>query len=120
MDIDPAQRRSGPAWRQFLHAQAAGILTVDLLLVDTVLLRRLYVLVHQARHQPDAPRWCDLEPRRPVDGQQARNLALSFDERFADIRFLIRDRGSNFTGPSTPSSRPPAPGFCAVLPRLRV
>jgi len=29
--------------------------------------------------------------------QQARNLALGLDERFADIRFLIRDRGSNFT-----------------------
>jgi putative transposase len=29
--------------------------------------------------------------------QQARNLALSLDERFGDIRFLIRDRGSNFT-----------------------
>src|ERR1035437_8517537 len=24
--IDPAPRRSGPAWRQFLHAQTAGIL----------------------------------------------------------------------------------------------
>ena len=29
--------------------------------------------------------------------QQARNLALGLDERFADIKFLIRDRGSNFT-----------------------
>ena len=29
--------------------------------------------------------------------QQARNLALSLDERFGDMRFLIRDRGSNFT-----------------------
>jgi transposase InsO family protein len=29
--------------------------------------------------------------------QQARNLALSLDQRFAGIRFLIRDRGSNFT-----------------------
>jgi putative transposase len=29
--------------------------------------------------------------------QQARNLALTLDQRFADIRFLIRDRGSNFT-----------------------
>jgi transposase InsO family protein len=29
--------------------------------------------------------------------QQARNLALSLDERFEAIRFLIRDRGSNFT-----------------------
>jgi putative transposase len=29
--------------------------------------------------------------------QQARNLALSLGERFEDVKFLIRDRGSNFT-----------------------
>ena len=29
--------------------------------------------------------------------QQARNLALTLGERFEDIRFLIRDRGSSFT-----------------------
>jgi transposase len=37
--IDPAPRRSGPTWRQFLAAQAAGILAVDFLHVDTVLLK---------------------------------------------------------------------------------
>jgi putative transposase len=29
--------------------------------------------------------------------QQARNLALSLAERFEEIKFLIRDHGSNFT-----------------------
>jgi hypothetical protein len=43
--IDPAPRRSGPAWRQFLHAQAAGILAAGFLHVDTALLKRIYVLV---------------------------------------------------------------------------
>jgi hypothetical protein len=43
--ISPAPRRAGPTWRQFLHALAAGILAVDFLHVDTVLLKRLYILV---------------------------------------------------------------------------
>ena len=43
--VDPAPLRSGPTWRQFLHAQAAGILAVDFLHVDTVLLNRLYVIL---------------------------------------------------------------------------
>ena len=43
--IDPAPRGSGPTCWQFMHAQAAGILAVDFFHVDTVLLKRLYVLV---------------------------------------------------------------------------
>jgi hypothetical protein len=42
--IDPAPRRSGPACRQFLTAQAHAIIACDFLVVETVLLQRLYVL----------------------------------------------------------------------------
>ena len=96
--IDPAPRRSGPTWRQFLHAQAAGILAVDFLHVDTVLLKRLYVLVfieHGTRRMHLGG--VTAHPTGAWTVQQARNLALDLDERFEDFRFLIRDRGSNFT-----------------------
>jgi hypothetical protein len=43
--IDPAPRRSGPTWRQFLTTQAHAIRAVDFTHVDTVFLRRLNVLV---------------------------------------------------------------------------
>jgi transposase InsO family protein len=96
--IDPAPRRSGPTWRQFLHAQAAGIVAVDFLHADTMLLNRLYVLVfieHGTRRMHLGG--VTAHPTGEWTVQQARNLALTLDERFEDIRFLIRDRGSNFT-----------------------
>jgi putative transposase len=114
--IDPAPRRSGQTWRQFPAAQAAGILAVDFLHVDTVLLKRLYVLVfieHGTRriHLGGVT----AHPAGDWTAQQVRNLALTMGDRFEDIRFLIRDRGSNFTAPSGP----PAPGSCSRPSRLR-
>jgi hypothetical protein len=43
--FDPAPRRAGPTWKQFLTAQARGILAVDFVHVDTVFLRRIYALI---------------------------------------------------------------------------
>jgi hypothetical protein len=42
--LDPAPRRNGPTWSQFLKAQAEGIWACDLFHVDTVFLKRIYVL----------------------------------------------------------------------------
>jgi putative transposase len=95
--IDPAPRRSGPTWRQFLAGR-------------------------RDRHgRPSCTRapccqsactcWCSsstaaagctlaASPRTPpASGPCSRpaTLALTLGERFADIRFLLRDRGPNFT-----------------------
>jgi putative transposase len=43
--LGPAPRRTGPTWKQFLTAQAHGILAADFVHVDTVLLRRIYALI---------------------------------------------------------------------------
>ena len=96
--IGPAPRRSGPTWRQFLAAQAGGILAVDFLHVDTVLLKRLYVLVfieHGTRRMHLGG--VTAHPTGDWTAQQARNLAVSLGDRFEDIKFLVRARGSNFT-----------------------
>jgi putative transposase len=42
--LGPAPRRSGLSWREFLRAQAASIVACDFFTVETVLLRRFYVL----------------------------------------------------------------------------
>ena len=95
--IDPAPRRSGPAWRQFLSGQAAGVVAADFLHAGTVLLKRMYALVftgHGTRRMHLGG--VTAHPTGDWTVQQARNLAFTLGAQFEDIRFLLRDRGSNF------------------------
>src|ERR1039457_6374569 len=94
--LGPAPRRSGPTWSTFLREQAHGVLACDFFSVETVWLRRLYVLffielgsrrVHLAG--------ITTSPNGAWVTQQARNLTMSQD--LAQTRLLIRDRDTKFT-----------------------
>src|SRR5664279_3871881 len=96
--LNPAPRRTGPTWTEFLRSQAAGIWATDFFTVETIGLKTLYVLffielstrrVHLAgvTAHPDSA-WVT---------QQARNLAI--EERLSHVRFLLRDRDAKFPGP---------------------
>jgi putative transposase len=96
--LEPAPRRGGPSWREFLQSQASSIIACDFLTVETILLRRLYVLFfisHGTRRVWLAG--CTRNPTGEWVTQQARNLGLDFSE--SGMRFLIRDRDSKYSAP---------------------
>lgn len=97
--LDPAPRRSGPTWGQFLKAQAEGILACDLFCVDTVFGKRIYLLFF-IEHATRAVHVVGVttNPTGAWAAQQARNLLMDLRERAEHITFLIRDRDTKFTG----------------------
>jgi putative transposase len=95
--LESAPRRGGPSWREFLSSQASSIVVCDFFTVETILLRRFYVLffiAHAGRRVRLAGR--TRNPTGQWVTQQARILGLDFSD--SGVRFLIRDRDSKYTG----------------------
>ncbi|WP_370219078.1 integrase core domain-containing protein [Kitasatospora sp. GAS1066B] len=96
--VDPAPRRGGPTWREFLAAQAEGVIACDFVHIDLVDLRRVYALVfleHGTRRLHITG--VTAHPPGPWAVQQARNLAVELGIRLDSLHFLIRDRDAKYT-----------------------
>ncbi len=96
--IGPAQGRTGPTWSQFLRSQAEAILACDFFTVDLLDGTQAYVLAvieHATRRIRILG--ITLHPTGEWTTQQARNLLIDLDPEADRVKFMIRDRGSNFT-----------------------
>jgi len=98
--VPPVPERDRLSWRSFLRQQAATTLACDFLSVDTVLLRRLHVLVFicigSRRIEYMA---CTSNPDGVWMLQQARNLLIDLDDQQPRPRprLLIHDRDAKFS-----------------------
>jgi putative transposase len=95
--LGPVGKRRGPTWREFLRSQAASVIAVDFFTVDTVWLRRLYVLffIELASRRVHVA-GCTAHPDAEWVTQQARQVTWTLSQP-QTVRFLIRDRDRKFT-----------------------
>jgi hypothetical protein len=95
--IDRAPRRTGPTWSQFLRSQAEAILASDFFTADLLDGSQAYVLA-VIEHATGAPHpRSHLHPTGEWAAQQASNLIMYLGEQAHRVKFMIRDRSSNFT-----------------------
>jgi transposase InsO family protein len=96
--LAPAPRRAGPTWTEFLRAQAKGIIATDFFTVDTVVLRRYYLLfVIEIERRVVHLLGVTANPNGLWVAQVARNLAGDLQDPRRRVRFLIRDHDAKFT-----------------------
>ena len=96
--INPAPRRYGPTWSQFLRSQAESILACDFFTAELLDGTQAYVLA-VIEHATRRIRILGItqHPTGAWTAQQARNLLMDLGDQTHRVRFMIRDRGSNFT-----------------------
>jgi putative transposase len=93
--VGPAGDRSGPSWRTFLRHQGRSMLAVDFFTVETISLRRLYVLFFIELGSRRAHlAGCTANPTGAWVTQQARQFAWALQEQHA---FPLPDRDSKYT-----------------------
>ena len=97
--IGPAPLRSGLSWKAFLRAQASAIVLTDFLSVDTVFLKRLYVLLYMELASRRVI-WFSVTDRPNAEwvSQQARNVSWELNQLGVPVRFLIHDHDLKYGG----------------------
>ena len=95
--LSPCPRRQGSSWSEFLRAQAKGILATDFFTVDSVALRRYYVLfVVELHSRAVHVLGVTANPDGAWVAQVARNFIADLEDHGRQFRFILRDRDTKF------------------------